>query len=113
MAGETAAGVAAGEVLVGAAGPVEVAAAGDVEDAPPHGHVHGHVVGAVVGQQDARGEGAEDDGGRLARERGLRRRLVEEVGRVQRDGGEDEVQRRRESGAGRAVSYLAGCATDA
>ena len=66
--GEAAAGVAAGEVLVGAAGAVEVAAGGDVEDAAAHGQVDGHAVVAVVGQQGVGSEGAEDDGGRLARQ---------------------------------------------
>lgn len=67
VAGEPAAGVAAGEILVGASGPVEVAAARHVEDAAPHRHVHRHPLGAVVGQQRARREGAEDDGWGLAR----------------------------------------------
>lgn len=82
VARETAASIAASEVLVGTARPVKVAAASDVKNAAPDGHVHGHAIGAVVGQQDARGEGAEDDGWRLAREGGGRRGLVEEIGRV-------------------------------
>lgn len=99
MARETTARIAASEVLVGTSGAVEVAAAGDVEDATPHGHVHGHVVRAVVGQQGSWGEGAEDDGGRLARKRRWRRGLVEKVRRVQGYDDKYQVQRRRESGA--------------
>lgn len=99
VAREATARIATSKVLVWTARPVEVAAAGDVEDAAPHGHVDGHVVRAVVGQQRARGEGAEDDGGRLARKRRWRRGLVEEVRRVQGYGDKNQVQRCRESGA--------------
>jgi len=82
MAGKATAGIATGEVLVGAAGSVEVLAARDVEDPAPDTHVHGHAVRAVVGEQRARGECAEDDRGRLARQRCRRRRLVQEIRRV-------------------------------
>lgn len=71
-AGQAAARIAAGKVLVGPAGAVELAAVADVEDAAAHGEVDGSAVLAVVGQERARGEVAEDDGRALLGEGGRR-----------------------------------------
>ena len=103
MAGEAAAGVAAGEVLVGAAGAVEVAARGHVEDAAPHREVDGRAVEPVVGQQGPRRVRLEDGGGRLARQLGRRARLEEQVGGIGRQDHEDQVEGGREAGAAVAI----------
>lgn len=92
VASQAPARVAASKVLVGAAGAVKVAPGRDVKHAATDGQVDGGAVHAIVGQQGARRERLEDGGRGLAGQRRGRRGLVQEVGRVEGDGGQNQVE---------------------
>lgn len=104
---EAPAGVAPGEVLVGAARAIEIFARGDVEDLAAHGQVDGLPPGAVVGQEGAGREGAEEDRGLRGGEGGGGGGGAGSLAQVdgeEEEGEEDDVERSEEGvDAGQAV----------